>query len=200
MQTRWLGMSAWDHILRRDMQLSPCKMKICILLLSLIMFFSAGCTKKDQSPGPPAREGWITDLAEILPQSDNDRLSASLEAFEKETCHQIFVVIVPSLAGESIAEFSQRTATAWDLGQKGYGNGILLSIAMQEGSLRLETASAFDWFIEQGVSDRVLKEVMVPYFKEKKFVEGIEQGLLEIMQAARLKVIPDDHRPAVCRK
>ncbi len=175
-------------------------MKTGILLLSLIILFSAGCTKKDQMPESPAREGWITDLAGILPQADNDRLSAPLAAFEKETCHQIFVVIVPSLAGESIAEFSQRTATAWDLGQKGYGNGILLSIAMQEGSLRLETASAFDWFIEQGVSDRVLKEVMVPYFKEKKFVEGIEQGLLEIMQAARLKVIPDDHRPAVCRK
>jgi uncharacterized protein len=99
-----------------------------------------------------------------------------------------------------MAEFSQRTATAWDIGQKGFGNGILLSIAIQEGSLRLETASAFDWFLEQGVSDRVLNEVIVPFFKEKKFVEGLEQGLLEIMQAARLKVIPDDHRPAVCRQ
>jgi len=177
-----------------------CNKKTGILLLCLIMLFSTGCTKKDQALGPPAKEGWITDRAEILSKSDNERLSATLEAFEKETCHQIFVVIVPSLAGESMTEFSQRTATAWDIGQKGFGNGILLSIAMQEGGLRLETASAFDWFLEQGVSDRVLNEVMVPHFREKKFVEGIEQGLLEIMQAARLKEIPDDHRPAVCRK
>ena len=177
-----------------------CNNKTGILLLCLTMLFSAGCTKKEQAPQPLAREGWITDHAEILSKADKNRLSASLEAFEKETCHQIFVVIVPSLAEESMAEFSQRTATAWDIGQEGFGNGILLSIAMQEGGLRLETASAFDWFLEQGISNRVLNEVMVPHFREKKFVEGIEQGLLEIMKAARLKVISDDHRPAVCRK
>lgn len=190
--------------------MSPCKMKTGLLsylllpsvfvLLCSILLISAGCTKKDQAQQHLAREGWITDHAKILSQSDNNRLSASLEAYEKETCHQVFVVIIPSLAGESMVEFSQRTATAWDIGQPGFGNGILLSIAMQEGTLRLETASAFDWFVEQGTSDMVLKEVMVPYFKEKKFVEGIEQGLLEIMRAARMKVIPDDHRPAVCRK
>jgi len=45
-----------------------------------------------------------------------------------------------------------------------------------------------------------LKEVMVPFFKDKRFTAGIEQGLAEIMGAARLKVIPENHRPAVCRK
>ena len=183
----------------------PCKMRIkvmrCFLLFCSVLFLlTAGCTKQDEPPQPLVRNGWITDHAKILSQSDNFRLSASLEAYEKETCHQIFVVIVPSLAGESMTKFSQRTATAWDIGQPGFGNGILLSIAMQEGIFRLETASAFDWFLEQGTSDRILKEVMVPYFQENKFVEGIEQGLLEIMQAARLKVIPEDHRPDVCRK
>ncbi|MFC1844873.1 TPM domain-containing protein [Thermodesulfobacteriota bacterium] len=183
--------------------MSPCKKKTGLLLSSAfmllcsILLISEGCTRKDQ---PLVREGWITDHAKILSQSENNRLSASLEAYEKETCHQILVLIIPSLAGESMAEFSQRTATAWDIGQPGFGNGILLSIAMQEGIFRLETASAFDWFVEQGTSDRILKEVMVPYFKEKKYVEGIEQGLLEIMRAARLKIIPEDHRPDVCRK
>ena len=191
--------------------MSPCNMKkgvekgllqlsAVVLLCSVLLLSFAGCTKKDQTPQPLARDGWITDFANILSQEDKSRLSASLAAYEKETCHQIFVLIVPSLAGESIESFSQRTATVWDIGQSGFGNGILLSLAMQEGTMRLETASAFDWFIEQGVSDRVLKEVMVPYFKDEKFVDGIEQGLVEIMQAARLKVIPEDHRPDVCRE
>ena len=96
--------------------------------------------------------------------------------------------------------FSQRIATAWDIGHPGFGNGILLTIAMEEGSIRLETASAFDWFIEQGITDRILQEVMVPFFKDKRFTAGIEQGLAEIMGAARMKVIPENHRPAVCRK
>ena len=184
------------------MQLSLCKMKTglslqsVIVALCLTVFIFAGCTRKEQ---PLAREGWITDHAKVLSQSDKSRLSASLEDYEKETCHQVYVVIVPSLAGERMTDFSQRTAKAWDIGQPGFGNGILLSIAMQEGIFRLETASAFDWFVEQGTSDRILNEVMVPLFQQKKYVNGIELGLLEIMQAARLKVIPEDHRPDVCR-
>ena len=170
-----------------------------MLLCSLVLLSFAGCTKKDQTPKPVIRDGWITDKANILSPADKSRLSDSLASYEKETCHQILVLIVPTLAGESMADLSQRTATAWDIGQPGFGNGILLSIAMKEGSLRLETASAFDWFIEQGTSDRILKEVMVPFFKDKRFTAGIEQGLAEIMGAARLKVIPENHKPAVCR-
>ncbi len=177
------------------MQLSAFVLLCLVLLLS-----TAGCSKKDQAPQPLARDGWITDYANLLSQADKSRLSESLAAYEKETCHQILVLIVPSLAGESIEAFSQRTATAWDIGQPGFGNGILVSIALQDGSVRIETGSAFEWFIEKGISDRVLKEVMIPHFRDERFVDGIEQGLAEIMQAARLKTIPDDHRPDVCQK
>ena len=31
-------------------------------------------------------------------------------------------------------------------------------------------------------------------------MEGIEQGLAEVMKAARLKIIPEDHKPDVCRE
>ena len=176
------------------------QMSAFIFLFSVMLVSSSGCSKKDQTPQSLARDGWITDHANILTQADKSRLSASLAAYEKETCHQVLVLIVPSLAGESMVDFSQRTATAWDIGQPGFGNGILVSIAVQDGSVRIETGSAFEWFIEKGISDRILKEVMFPYFRDERYVDGIEQGLAEIMQAARLKVIPEDHRPDVCQK
>lgn len=171
-----------------------------MLLCLGLLLPGTGCSKTGKTPETLTREGWISDYANIIAPQDEARLSALLEAYEKETCHQVLVLTIPGLAGESMADFSYRTAMAWEIGQRGFGNGILLSIAMQEGNLRIETGSAFDWFVDQGVSDRVMKEVMVPYFRDEKYVDGIEQGLLEIMEAARLKVIPDDHRPDVCRR
>ena len=176
------------------------RMSAFVLFFSVMLLSAAGCTKKDQTPHSLARDGWITDYANIMTQADKSRLSDSLAAYEKETCHQVLVLIFPSLAGESMVDFSQRTATAWDIGQPGFGNGILVSIAVQDGGVRIETGSAFEWFLEKGISDRILKEVMFPHFRDDSFVEGIEEGLAEIMQAARLKVIPEDHRPDVCRK
>lgn len=190
--------------------MSPCKknllnlksflrLAVSFLLFSALLLPGAGCTKKEQTPKALAKQGWVTDYADILKPADKARLSAQLADFEKETCHQILVIVIPTLAGEHVLDFSQRIFTAWEIGQPGFGNGILVSIAIQEGSVRIETGSAFEWFIQQGTADRILKEVMFPLFRQDRFVDGVEQGLAEIMQAARLKVIPEDHKPDVCR-
>ena len=108
--------------------------KIAVLLLLAAMVMSyAGCSKKQDSPAVLKRQGWVSDYAAILSPQENARISATLELYEKETCHQVFLLIVPSLAGEHIAEFSQRTASAWKIGQPGFDNGFLVSIAMEEG-------------------------------------------------------------------
>jgi len=169
-------------------------------MLILLLLASTSCTKKEDSPAVLARQGWVSDYAAILKPEEKARISATLESYEKETCHQIFVLIIPSLTGENIVDFSQRTATAWDIGQPGFGNGFLVSVAMQEGTVRIETGSAFEWFIQNGTADRILKEVMFPLFRQDNFVGGLERGLEEIMAAGRLKPIPDNHKPDICRQ
>jgi len=192
------------------MKSSPCKiikilsgsiwrLAALVLLIAALLLPSGGCTKKEEAPKALAKQGWVTDYADILKPAEKFRLADQLSAYEKETCHQVLVIIVPTLAGEHILDFSQRTFAAWDVGQPGFGNGILVSIALQEGSVRIETDSAFEWLIQQGIADRVLKEVMFPLFRQDRFIDGVEQGVTEIMQAARLKVIPDDDKPDICR-
>ncbi len=170
------------------------------LLIAVLLLPSGGCTKKEQTPEALVRQGWVTDYADILKPADKSRLAGQLSAYEKEICHQVMVVIIPSLAGEHIVDFSQRTFAAWEIGQPNFGNGILVSVAIQEGSVRIETGTAFEWFIQDGTADRILKEIMFPLFRQDRFVDGVEQGLAEIMQAARLKVIPEDHKPDICRQ
>jgi len=197
-------MPVWPVIKGRAMKLLRSNDFLRNLLRSFLLgvFFLislAACSPKDDSPAVLGRQGWVSDYAGKLKPEDKTRISAALEAYEKETCHQVFLLIIPSLAGENVVEFSQRTATAWEIGQPGYGNGFLVSIALQEGTVRIETGSAFEWFIENGTADKILKEVMFPLFRENKFVEGLERGLEEIMIAGRLKPIPGDHKPDICR-
>jgi len=193
------------------MKSSPCKFKTVLpgrflrpvafaLLIVILLLPCGGCAEKEQPPETLVRQGWVTDYADILKPADKTRLSAQQADFEKETCHQVLVVIIPSLAGEDVMDFSQRTFAAWEIGQPDFGNGILVSIAIQEGSVRIETGTAFEWLIQDGTADRILKQVMFPLFRQDRLVEGVEQGLAEIMQAARLKVVPADHKPDICRQ
>ena len=192
------------------MKLSPCNSRgfeivrysgaFVILLIILFLPTVSGCTKKKEMSPVPARQGWVSDYADILKPEEKMRIATGLESYEKETCHQIYLLIMPSLGNDNIAEFSQRTATAWEIGQPGFGNGFLVIIAMQEGTVRIETGSAFEWFIQDGTADKVLKEEMFPLFRQERIVEGVERGLDEIMAAGRLKPIPEDHKPESCQK
>ncbi len=173
---------------------------LTLLFLAVMLLAVAACNKKEESAPVVQRQGWVSDYAGILSPEDKSRISDELAAYEKETCHQIFLLIVPSLGGEKMVEFSQRTAKAWGLGQPGFDNGFLLTIAMQEGTIRIETGSYFEWFIQNGTAAKILQEVMLPLFKQDKFVEGLERGLEEIMAAGRLKPIPADQKPDICRQ
>jgi len=174
----------------------------CALILFLLAVFLLGlngCRKKENVPQVFKRQGWVSDYANVLKPEEKKRISSALEAYEKETCHQIFLLIIPALAGEKITEFSKRTATAWHIGYPGLDNGFLVSIAMQDGSVRIEAGSAFEWFVQDGTGYNILKDVMIPLFKQEKFVEGIESGLGAIMAAGRLKQIPEIDKPEICR-
>lgn len=175
-------------------------MKGLLFSLLLLGLSAASCSPDKKAPPIPERQGWVSDYAAILQPQEKERITAELGGYEKETCHQIYLLIMPSLGGEDIAAFSQRTAAAWEIGQPGFGNGFLVTVALREGSVRIETGSAFEWFIQDGTADRILKEVMFPFFRQDRYAEGMERGVEEIMKAGRLKPISRDHKPAVCRQ
>ena len=168
-------------------------------MVILSLSFNA-CTRKEDTVSVPVRQGWVSDYAGVLQPQEKERISATLESYEKETCHQVYVLIIKSLAGEDMTDFSQRTARAWNIGQSGIGDGFLVTIAMQEGKIRIETGAAFEWFIQDGTANNLLKEVVIPLFRQDRIAEGIERGLDEIMAAGRLRPVPDDLRPANCRR
>ena len=172
---------------------------LVLLFFAVILLSVGGCRKKEDLPKVLERQGWVSDYADMLKTEEKKRISSELESYENETCHQVYLLIVPSLEGENIVEFSQRTASAWEIGQPGFGNGFLVTIAMQEGTVRIETGSAFEWFIQNGTADKILQEVMFPLFRQERFIDGIERSLKEIMAAGLLKPIPENHKPDSCR-
>lgn len=173
---------------------------ISLILLAVMLLHLTACSHKEESPAVLERLGWVSDYADVLSPAANSRISATLESFERKTCHQVFLLIIPTLAGEDIAAFSKRTASGWKIGYPGLDNGLLVSVVMDEGAVRIETGPTFEWLINDGVADKALKEVMFPLFRQDRIAEGLELGLAEIMEAARQQTIPAGQRPALCRQ
>jgi len=165
-------------------------------LLLLAVLLTAACSGNRKQT--LAQQGPVNDFAGVLSGQEKEDLGTLLTAYEKETCHQIVVVIVPDLAGDTIADFSTRMALAWEIGQEFLDNGILVSIAVQEGSARIETGAGLDWIVKDGIADTVLNQAMFPFFRQGRLAEGIRSGLEALMREARKTTYPSDHRPSVC--
>jgi len=144
----------------------------------------------------PALTARVTDLADLLPPAREQALEAKLARFERETSHQLAVLIVPTLEGEAIESFSMRAAEKWQLGQHGLDNGMLLVVSSQDRQARVEVGYGLEGVVPDVVAKRVLEDVLFPRLRAGDFAGGLDAATDALMQAARGEVIPAERRPS----
>lgn len=165
-----------------------------ILIALLALFELLGCNNHPENQGPSASSGtshqWVTDNAQVLTAQEILRLSRVLAEYERETTHQIAVLTVASLGGETIEAFSLRTANAWGLGRKGIDNGILIVLAADEGKVRIELGSGFEPYISNARAQEIINAQMLPAFRDRNYSKGLENGIEVLMKDGRAFTAP----------
>ena len=127
----------------------------------------------------------VTDLSGTLAEGDIAHLESALAQFERETSNQIAVLMIPSLNGESIEDFSIRVGEKNKFGKKGRDNGVLLLIAKEDRRMRIETGYGLEGVLTDALSDQIIRRVMAPKFRENDYTGGLEAGLDAIMRATK---------------
>lgn len=161
-----------------------------LFLLSLAAVLEAQAAV--EVPARPAAR--VTDLTGTLSRDELSRLEAKLAAFERETSHQVAVLIIPSLEGEPIEPLSHRIGASWKLGQAGKDNGILLLIAKADRRLRIEVGYGLEGVLPDGKAGAIIREVIAPRFRRGDFAGGIEAGVETIMAVTRGAVVAEAGR------
>ena len=133
---------------------------------------------------PPLR-GRINDSAGLLSQEQSSQLEAELAQFENATGHQVAVLTLATLEGDSLEDFSIRVAEAWKIGHKGNDNGVMLIVAHDDRKIRIEVGYGLEGVLPDAVAYRIIQEVIIPRFRDRDFAGGIESGVSAIIQAIR---------------
>ncbi len=152
--------------------------------LFLAGLFSVGVV---HAQGPvdviPSTGRLVTDRADLLTLSEEQRLTAKLTAYEDTTSTQIVVVTIPSLEGVPAAEYALALGRSWGIGQAGQDNGVVILVARDDREVRIETGYGLEGAIPDAVAARIYRNVIVPYFREGRFYEGIS-GAADLLIAA----------------
>jgi uncharacterized protein len=160
------------------------------LALFLILGFTAFALDVPEIKEP------VTDLAGVLTQEQAAILNSKLQNLKATDSTQLAVLIIPSLEGESLEDYTIRVVNAWKGGLKGTDNGALLFISKNDRKIRIEVGYGLEQVLTDIACDKIIRREISPRFKEGNFYEGIDAGITGIIQTIRgvYKATPDQYQ------
>lgn len=139
--------------------------------------------------------GYVTDLPELLSDTDRESLEQKLGDFEQETSTQIFVLIAPDLDGQDVFTATFETASKWGVGQEGQDNGILIALYMADREIRIEVGYGLEGNIPDALASQIIRNTMVPHMRDGSVFLAIDGAIDELIAASKNEYQPSDEGP-----
>lgn len=156
-----------------------------IVLLNTSLVFSLAT--------PPSPTGIpIVDQTRTLTTEQTSNLAATIAEERSKSSNQVAIVIIPTLAGDSLEDYSLRLARNWGIGGKDKNNGVLLLVVKEDRKLRIEVGYGLEGALTDARASQIIRNRITPEFKQGKYYEGINGGLEGIIAA-----IHNEYDPAV---
>lgn len=159
--------------------------KILLTLIFIFSFLNADITQYF-----PKLDGRVVDQVNLLSAPVKKDINDILAKHEKETSNQIVVVILQSLHGYQIEDYSYQLGRYWGIGQKDKNNGILLVIAMDERKIRIEVGYGLEGALTDKICYEIINYSIRPNFKANQYELGILKAINEIMNAVKGEYTP----------
>ena len=120
----------------------------------------------------PRHTGWVVDRAQMLSQSEEQRITTALQGLKAARGGaQMAVLTIPSLEGDSLEMFSMRVVESWKLGRKDIDNGLLLLIVRDDRKIRLEVGYGLEGRLNDARCGDIIRD-MGPFFRDRRFADG----------------------------
>lgn len=132
----------------------------------------------------------VVDEAGVLSQSEIDALTAQIDAYEAETKGQMAVLLIKSLHGDPIEEFSMAVAEKWKIGRRGEDDGVLLLLAIDDRESRLEIGYGLEGVINDARAGDILRG-MSQWLKVDFYAQAISYAVASVSAFVRHEDAPE---------
>lgn len=149
-------------------------------------------------PDKPVPPRLVSDFAGLLSEQEADALEMKLVAFNDTTSTQIAIVSVRDLHGYAIADYAQRLAEKWGIGQKGLDNGVIILIRLEtagssKGEVFISPGYGLEGIIPDLVCAQIIDNEILPAFRMGNFYEGLDKATNVLMALASREFSADQY-------
>jgi uncharacterized protein len=121
----------------------------------------------------------ILDEVGLLDLNTENRLKNQLLQLNRTQGVQLQVLIIESLEGDNLEDFSIRVVDSWKLGKKGEDKGVLFLIVYKDRKMRIEVGRGLEGELTDITSGRIIRSIK-PYFVNNAYSEGILKAVEQI--------------------
>jgi len=121
----------------------------------------------------------VNDFAGVIDAASAQRIERTIQALQAASGDVIIVATVPTIRPYGdIHEYAVQMFAnhGKGIGDRGKDNGLLILLAMEERSVRVEVGYGLEGFITDGFSGQVSRDLMRPAFRQGNYGDGLVQG------------------------
>ncbi|HET7817096.1 MAG TPA: TPM domain-containing protein [Sphingomicrobium sp.] len=165
--------------------------KLLLVLLALLAAPAAAQTFPEHGGSP------VVDQAGLLRPEQVLDLKSKSEALHARTGRAFAVVTVNSLEGLTVEDYGYRLGRHWQLGDKDRDDGVILLVAPNEKKVRIETGYGAEGFLPDILAGRIIRDSILPKFREGDMAGGIMAGADAIIR--QLELPPEEAQAIAVR-
>lgn len=163
--------------------------KNILIILFVAVEISISCFNKSTftTPKLPDRYtykhqiGYVNDFSNILTLEEENKLEKIFTDYDNETTNEIGVITVNSISNFSdIVEFTDAILTNWRFGKDNQFNGLLIVIHEKKRQVAIRFGKGIQEKLTDEETQRILDEITLPEFKNKKYFQGIVKTFSEL--------------------
>jgi len=135
---------------------------------------------------PPKPDRYFNDYAGVVSKQAADRFNEQLAQFERETSDQVVVAVFPKMQSDSdVADYTQRVAQAWGVGQKERRNGVVLFVFIQDRKMFIQVGYGLEGALPDATAFDITERHIKPLFRAGNYEAGVATGIDLIFKAIR---------------
>ncbi len=148
-------------------------------LLIFLLFFSSVAYAIEI----PKLNHYCNDFTNTLSRTQQLSIEKALRDFEDKTSNQIVFLMINTLDGYPIEEYTIEVAEKNKIGTKEHDNGVLFVVVKKDRKMRIEVGYGLEGALTDALASSILRNEVRPYFKRGDYFNGIAAGLTAIMKA-----------------
>ncbi|WP_299251024.1 YgcG family protein [uncultured Lacinutrix sp.] len=151
--------------------------KLCITTCLLLVVSCNNDTSKTS-----ISDAVVQDYNDLFTATEEQKLSEKIINYEKLTTNQICIYTIDSIPNnEKILYHATNLAQRLGVGIKEKDNGLLILISYYDRDMAIATGYGVEKVITDSIAKTIIKQTIVPRFKDSLYFEGVTIGLDSII-------------------